>query len=98
MKQSNVKGTLTYAKDGPNSRSTQLFINLKDNKSLDKQGFAPIGKVTAGMDVVERFYNSYGDMAPRGQGPDATLIEAQGNTYLDSKFPRLDFIKKAVVQ
>ncbi len=98
VKESNVKGTLTYATAGPNTRSTQLFINLKDNNSLDKQGFAPIGKVTSGMDVVERLYDSYGDMPPRGQGPDPSVIETQGNDYLAAKFPRLDYIKKATVQ
>jgi cyclophilin family peptidyl-prolyl cis-trans isomerase len=98
VKQSNVKGTLTFAHLGANSRTTQLFFNLKDNKDLDKQGFAPIGKVMEGMDVVERFYSAYGDMAPRGQGPDPSKIEVQGNVYLDAKFPRLDFIKKASIQ
>jgi len=91
VKQSNVKGTLTYAHLGPNSRSTQLFINLKDNKTLDKQGFAPIGKVISGMDTVERFYSSYGEMAPRGQGPDPTQIEVRGNAYLEDHFARLDY-------
>jgi peptidyl-prolyl cis-trans isomerase A (cyclophilin A) len=98
VKQSNVKGTLTYAHLGPNSRSTQLFINLKDNKTLDKQGFAPIGKVTSGMDTVERLYSSYGEMAPRGQGPDPSQIEVQGNAYLENHFARLDSINKATIQ
>jgi peptidyl-prolyl cis-trans isomerase A (cyclophilin A) len=97
VKESNVKGTLTYATRGPNTRSTQLFINLKDNGMLDSQGFAPIGKVVTGMDVVENFYNSYGDMPPSGNGPDPTLIQQQGNDYLASRFPRLDYIKKATV-
>ena len=98
VKQSNVKGTLTYAHLGPNSRSTQLFINLKDNKTLDKQGFAPIGQVISGMDTVERLYSSYGEMAPRGQGPDPSQIEVQGNAYLENHFARLDYIKKAAIQ
>ena len=98
VKQSNVKGTLTYAQLGPNSRTTQLFINLKDNKSLDRQGFAPIGKVISGMDTVERLYSSYGEMAPRGQGPDPSQIEVQGNTYLADHFARLDYIHKATIQ
>ncbi len=97
VKESNVKGTLTYAKRGPGTRSTQLFINFKDNQMLDSQGFAPIGKVVTGMDVVESFYNSYGDMPPSGNGPDPTLIQQQGNDYLASRFPRLDYIKKATV-
>jgi peptidyl-prolyl cis-trans isomerase A (cyclophilin A) len=96
--QSNRKGTLTYAHLGANNRTTQLFFNMKDNKDLDKQGFAPIGKVVTGMDIVESLYSAYGDMAPRGMGPDPSKIEQQGNAYLDAKFPRLDFIKKASIQ
>jgi peptidyl-prolyl cis-trans isomerase A (cyclophilin A) len=98
VKEKNVKGTLTYATTGANGRATQLFFNLRDNRQLDKQGFAPIGKVVAGMDVVESFYNSYGDWPPRGQGPDPAKMETQGNEYLASQFPRLDFIKKATIQ
>jgi peptidyl-prolyl cis-trans isomerase A (cyclophilin A) len=98
VKQSNVKGTLSFAHLGANTRTTQLFFNMKNNKDLDKQGFAPIGKVITGMDVVERLYSAYGEMAPRGQGPDPSKIEVQGNPYLDAKFPRLDYIKKATIQ
>ena len=99
VKEHNVKGALTFAMRGPNTRSTQLFINLVDNrKSLDGHGFAPIGKVTAGMDVVESLYSFYGDMPPMGQGPDPNLIQQQGAPYLENRFPRLDFIKKAVIR
>jgi cyclophilin family peptidyl-prolyl cis-trans isomerase len=98
VKEHNRKGTVSYAMSGPHTRRTQLFINLKDNLALDKQGFAPIGKVASGMDAVESFYNSYGDMPPRGQGPDATQIEIQGNEYLQNRFPRLDYVRKAVIQ
>jgi peptidyl-prolyl cis-trans isomerase A (cyclophilin A) len=99
VKEHNVKGTLTYATSGPNTRSTQLFINLRDNRALDKQGYAPIGKVVEGMNAVESLYNSYGEMPSRGgQGPDPTQIELQGNDYLASRFPRLDYIRKATVQ
>jgi peptidyl-prolyl cis-trans isomerase A (cyclophilin A) len=99
VKQSNVKGTLTFATTGPSGRSTQLFINLVNNKSLDKQGFAPIGKVISGMDTVERLYNSYGEMPSRGgQGPDPAKIAQQGNEYLEERFPRLDYIRKAAIQ
>jgi peptidyl-prolyl cis-trans isomerase A (cyclophilin A) len=99
VKQHNVRGTISYATSGPNTRSTQVFINLKDNRdALDKSGFAPFGKVTSGMDVVDSLYNSYGDMPPRGQGPDPSQIEVQGNEYLTSRFPRLDYIKKAAIQ
>ncbi|HEY2018413.1 MAG TPA: peptidylprolyl isomerase [Bryobacteraceae bacterium] len=98
VKEKNVKGTLTYATTGANGRATQLFFNLRDNRPLDKQGFAPIGKVVTGMDVVESIYSSYGDWPPRGQGPDPAKIETQGNEYLQSHFPRLDYIKKATIQ
>ena len=98
VKQSNRKGTLTFAHLGANNRTTQLFFNRKDNKDLDKSGFAPIGKVVTGMEVVDSLYDSYGDMPPRGQGPDPSKIEVQGNSYLESRFPRLDFIKKVTIQ
>lgn len=99
VRQSNVRGTLTYAAAAmPNSRSTQLFFNLRTNAMLDDKGFAPIGKVTQGMDVVDSFFNSYGEMPPNGQGPDPAQIAAQGNDYLQAHFPRLDFIKKATIQ
>jgi len=99
VKQHNVTGTVTYAMRGPNTRSTQLFINLADNRgSLDSKEFAPIGKVVEGMPVVLELHSAYGDMPPMGQGPDPARLQQQGNDYLDSHFPRLDFIKKATVQ
>jgi peptidyl-prolyl cis-trans isomerase A (cyclophilin A) len=98
VRQSNTKGMVTYATAGPNTRTTQIFINLADNKRLDKDGFAPFGKVVSGMENVESFYSAYGEMAPRGQGPSPDQIETVGNSYLESKFPRLDFIRKATVE
>jgi peptidyl-prolyl cis-trans isomerase A (cyclophilin A) len=98
VKEKNVKGTLTYATAGPGGRTTQLFFNMRDNRQFDKQGFAPIGKVIAGMDLLEILYGSYGDWPPRGQGPDPAQMAAQGNQYLASHFPRLDFIRKATIQ
>jgi peptidyl-prolyl cis-trans isomerase A (cyclophilin A) len=99
VKQHNARGTVTYATRGANTRTTQVFINLKDNReALDHSGFAPFGKVTAGMDAVDSFYNSYGDMPPRGQGPDPSQILVQGNEYLQNRFPRLDYIRKATIQ
>jgi len=99
VKEHNVKGAVTFAMLGPNSRTTQLFINLADNRrTLDRHGFEPIGKVIAGMDVVERLYSFYGEMPPRGSGPDPDQIQRLGNDYLDSHFPRLDFINKATIQ
>jgi len=72
--------------------------NFRDNRALARQGFAPLGKVIEAMDTVERFYGSYGDMAPTGISPDATQIEQQGKEYLGNHFPRLDYIRKATVQ
>ena len=97
-KQSNVKGTLSYAQEGAGTRTTQLFFNLQDNKTLDKDKFAPIGKVISGMEAVDRFYSGYGDWPPRGNGPDPAKVQAEGNSYLEAKFPRLDVIRKATIQ
>jgi peptidyl-prolyl cis-trans isomerase A (cyclophilin A) len=100
VKQSNKRGFVTYAKLGgvPNSRSTQIFINFKDNSSLDKQGFAPFGEVTSGMDVVEKLYSGYGEGAPSGRGPEQTKVQNEGNAYLAKNFPKLDYIKKATIE
>lgn len=98
VKQKNRKGTLTFAASGPGARTTQVFVNMRDNLSLDRQGFAPFGRVVEGMEVLERLYGGYGDMPPRGSGPDGVKIEAQGNAYLDDHFPRLDSIRKATVE
>jgi peptidyl-prolyl cis-trans isomerase A (cyclophilin A) len=97
-KHSNLKGTLSYAQEGAGTRTTQLFFNLQDNKALDKDKFTPIGKVTAGMETVDRFYSGYGDWPPRGNGPDPAKVQAEGNPYLEARFPRLDYIKKATIQ
>jgi peptidyl-prolyl cis-trans isomerase A (cyclophilin A) len=90
-KQSNEKGTLTYAKAGPNTRTTQLFINFKDNPRLDQMGFPPFGKVIQGMNVVEAINKEYGEQ------PDQGMIQADGNNYLRGSFPRLDYVKSAEV-
>ena len=92
VKASNVRGTLAFANRGPNTRATQLFINLKDNLSFDEMGFAPIGRVVEGMDVVDGLYGDYGEIAPMGDGPNPTRIGAQGNEYLARAFPALDSI------
>lgn len=89
---SNTRGTITFATAGPNTRTTQLFINYSDNNQLDTMGFAPFGIVVQGMDVVDAFYSGYGEGAPRGRGPDQQRIHAQGNAYLNAKFPELDYI------
>jgi peptidyl-prolyl cis-trans isomerase A (cyclophilin A) len=99
LKQKNRRGMVTFAALGKDTRRTQVFINLKDNVSLNTQGFSPFGRVISGMnDVVDHLYFGYGDMPPRGSGPDPTKIELQGNRYLEEKFPRLDYIKKAEIQ
>jgi peptidyl-prolyl cis-trans isomerase A (cyclophilin A) len=95
VKQSNKKGFVSFAQLGPNSRTTQAFINLRDNPGLDKDGFAPFGQVVDGMDVVERLWSNYGEMAPRGSGPDPARLMKEGNAYLDERFPRLDSITRA---
>jgi cyclophilin family peptidyl-prolyl cis-trans isomerase len=94
----NARGTVAYAMTGPDTRTTQLFINLADHPAYDEEGFAPIGSVVEGMDVVDRLYAGYGE-APGGgmrggrQGP----IFAGGNAYLDRAFPRLDRLLSATV-
>lgn len=98
VQQSNKPGYITYAKTNqPNSRSTQLFINLRDNSQLDRMGFAPFGRVSEGMDVVDKLYAGYGDGPPSGSGPNQAQIMAEGNAYLTEAFPKLDYIKKATI-
>ena len=89
---SNVRGYVSYAMGGPNTRSTQLFINKKDNSRLDAMGFAPIGLVVEGMQVVDSLYMGYGEGPPYGNGPDQGRIMTNGNAYLERFFPRLDSI------
>jgi peptidyl-prolyl cis-trans isomerase A (cyclophilin A) len=96
--QSNLRGTLTFATSGPNTRTTQVFINLANNPRLDSMGFAPFGKVVAGMGVVDKFYSGYGEGAPQGNGPDQGRITSEGKPYLDKNFSRLDSIKLAVIE
>src|SRR5579871_6915510 len=98
VKESNTKGMVTFATSGPNTRTTQMFINIADNDRLDGLGFAPIGKVISGIEAVEGFYMGYGEGAPRGQGPSQQFIEQQGNAYLEKQFPMLDYIKTATVR
>jgi peptidyl-prolyl cis-trans isomerase A (cyclophilin A) len=97
VKQTNKRGYVTFATAGPNTRTTQLFINFGDNAGLDKQGFAPFGEVTTGMDVVDKIYSGYGEGAPRGKGPDQGRTQSEGNAYLTKEFPRLDYIKSATI-
>ncbi|HVU07590.1 MAG TPA: peptidylprolyl isomerase [Verrucomicrobiae bacterium] len=98
VKGSNTRGTITFATAGPNTRTTQLFINFADNTSLDGQGFSPFGKVIEGMDVVDKINGEYGD-APEfgGHGPEQGQIQMEGNAYLKKDFPKLDYIKFATI-
>jgi len=96
-KESNRKGTLSFAVSGPATRTTQVFINLTDNKQLDSKGFVPFGRVIEGMDLVEKFDRSYGDFPPRGNAPDQKRMEREGNEYVERYFPRLDYILTATI-
>ena len=91
VKQSNKRATLVFATAGPNTRTTQLFINFANNSRLDGMGFAPFGEVIDGMDKVDRIYAGYGEQ------PSQDLITAQGDAYISHNFPKIDKIKLARV-
>ncbi|MGA2542061.1 MAG: peptidylprolyl isomerase [Verrucomicrobiota bacterium] len=97
-KSSNLRGTLGYAMTAPDQRTTQLYINLKDNPQNDAEGFAPIGRVVEGMDIVDRLYSGYGEASGGGMraGRQARLF-AEGNAWLDRDFPKLDKLLRAGV-
>lgn len=93
VKTSNVRGTVTFAATNePNSRTTDLFINLGNNANLDGMGFAPIGHVVSGMENVDKIYPGYGETPDQGQ------INERGNAYLLKAFPKLDYIKTARIE
>src|SRR5881396_4156027 len=94
VKQTNQRGYITYAMSsaGPTSRTTQVFINFKNNAFLDGQGFAPFGQVTSGMDVVDKITSQYGERPEQGR------IQAEGNAYLTKEFPKLDYVKKVTIE
>jgi peptidyl-prolyl cis-trans isomerase A (cyclophilin A) len=96
VKGTNTRGMITYAMAGPNTRSTQFFINFGNNASLDSQGFAPFGMVVEGLDVVDKLYTGYGEMAEAGgRGPSVDKLSHEGKAYLDKSFPMIDSIKSA---
>jgi len=94
-KEKNLRGTLAFAKSGPNTRATEIFINLADNAILDQEGFVPFAKVVEGMDIVDKLYSGYGDLRPQGTEIDAGRVEEGANDYLVPRFPKLDYIKRA---
>ena len=87
----NRTGSLSFATAGPNTRTSQIFINLRTNQTLDDQGFAPFAQVTDGMPVVEKLYSAY------GESPDQDAIRLRGNSYLLSSYPKMDYIKTAKI-
>ena len=91
VKASNTKGTLTFASEGDNTRSHQMYFNLGDNARLDRLGFAPIGRVVEGVEVLDSLFSEYGEK------PDQAMIQSLGNSYLERMFPKLDYIKTARV-
>jgi peptidyl-prolyl cis-trans isomerase A (cyclophilin A) len=97
VKTSNKRGMITFATAGPNTRTTQVFINFGDNSQLDGMGFAPFGQVVSGMDVVDRINAEYGEGPPRGRGPEQGRLQMEGNAYLAKGFPRMDYVKKATI-
>jgi peptidyl-prolyl cis-trans isomerase A (cyclophilin A) len=94
----NTRGTLSFATAGaPDSRDTQVFINLRDNEELDGLGFAAFGRVLDGMGVVRRLYSGYGDGPPNGNGPSQDRLQLKGNRYLRLDFPNLDYVERATI-
>src|SRR5581483_908130 len=95
--QKNLRGTLAFAQSGPNTRATEIFINLADNALLDEEKFVPFAKVVQGMEVVDRFYAGYGELRPQGKFIDPGGVEEGANAYLVPRFPKLDYIKRATI-
>mmetsp|Transcript_11025 Transcript_11025/g.22849 ORF Transcript_11025/g.22849 Transcript_11025/m.22849 type:complete len:276 (+) Transcript_11025:162-989(+) len=99
VKVTNSRGTVVFATAGPNTRTTQIFVNTRQqgNAFLDKQGFSPFGVILEGMDIVDKLYAGYGEGAPGGKGPNQALIQKKGNSYLTESYPSLSYISKATV-
>ncbi len=94
-KEKNLRGTLAFAKSGPDTRSTEIFINLADNAVLDQQGFVPFAKIVEGVDVIDKIYSGYGEFRPEGKELDPGRVEGETNEYLVPRFPKMDYIKTA---
>jgi peptidyl-prolyl cis-trans isomerase A (cyclophilin A) len=98
VKHKNTRGRISFAMGGKNTRTTQCFINFGDNSRLDPEGFTPFGEVVEGMDVVDKLYSGYGEEQPNGKGPKQGLLwQDGGQKYLQDNFPRMSYIKQAVV-
>ena len=91
VRHGNTRGTISFASRGPNTRTTQLFINMRDNSPYDRLGFAPFGEVTSGIEVVDSIYSGYEER------PDQPRIDSEGNAYLAREFPNLDYIQKVTI-
>lgn len=89
--QGNKRARISFAKAGPDTRTSQVFINFADNGRLDPMGFPSFGEVTEGMNVVDSIYKGYGEKPSQGR------IQAEGNAYLMKEFPELDWIKEATI-
>jgi len=91
VRHGNTRGSISFASRGPNTRTTQLFINVRDNSAYDRLGFSPFAEVVSGMDVVDRLYSAYAER------PEQPLIDEEGNAYLTREFPNLDYVQKAAI-
>jgi homoserine O-acetyltransferase len=96
VRQSNLRGVVGFAMTGPDTRTTQIYVNLVDNTRLDAEGFAPIGRVIEGMEIVDKLYAGYGEDAGGGmrRGKQGPIFEG-GNKYLDQNYPKLDRLIRA---
>ena len=98
VRRTNIRGMVTFATAGAGTRTTQVFINYRNNDQLDAMGFAPFGQVVDGMAVVDSLYGAYGDAPPRGRGPDQYRMHVEGEKYLARQFPKLDKVIKATIE
>jgi peptidyl-prolyl cis-trans isomerase A (cyclophilin A) len=98
VRRTNVRGMVTFATAGPGTRTTQVFINYRNNDRLDAMGFAPFGQVVEGMEVVDSLFGGYGDAPPGGRGPDQYRMHVEGEKYLARQYPKLDKVVKATIE